>query len=89
MSSLHQKAVQKEFEDEALAEQHSSGRSCDRLRQELKRCIKESECVQKLRRPAKECISATDGSVPERCFQLLSNFSDCKRSLVRFLVDSF
>uniref|UniRef100_A0A0M3IK07 Cytochrome c oxidase assembly factor 5 n=1 Tax=Ascaris lumbricoides TaxID=6252 RepID=A0A0M3IK07_ASCLU len=84
MSSIHSRASQKEFADEAVAAQQSSGRSCDRLRQELKRCIKESDCVQKERRSAKDCINATDGSVPHRCFTLLSNFSDCKRSLVGF-----
>ncbi|VDM24110.1 unnamed protein product [Toxocara canis] len=82
MASIHSRVSKKEFEDEAVAAQKSSGRSCDRLRQELKRCIKESECVQKQRRSARDCIDATDGSVPHRCFVLLSNFSDCKRSLV-------
>ncbi|KAF1562791.1 UNVERIFIED_CONTAM: Cytochrome c oxidase assembly factor 5, partial [Eudyptes robustus] len=68
--------------DENVAEHQKTGKACDRLRQELKRCIKESDCVQKDRRSAKECINATDGTVPDRCFSLLSTFSDCKRSLV-------
>ncbi|CAJ0577234.1 unnamed protein product, partial [Mesorhabditis spiculigera] len=42
----------------------------------------ESECVQKQARSAKDCINARDGSVPDKCFALLTNFSDCKRSMV-------
>lgn len=85
MGSLHQSS-ESQFADDQVGEQEKSGRSCDRLRQELKRCIKESDCVQKDRRSAKQCINATDGTVPDRCFVLLANFSDCKRSLVRFLM---
>uniref|UniRef100_A0A914WIR7 Cytochrome c oxidase assembly factor 5 n=1 Tax=Plectus sambesii TaxID=2011161 RepID=A0A914WIR7_9BILA len=71
-------------EEELKAEQakRKTGRACDRLRQELKACIKESDCVQVLRRSATECINATDGSVPRECFHLLTSFSDCKRSMV-------
>lgn len=32
--------VQQQYEDSAVAEQPSTGRSCDRLRKEVKRCIK-------------------------------------------------
>ncbi|KAE9419201.1 hypothetical protein Angca_009102, partial [Angiostrongylus cantonensis] len=71
-----------EFEDKELSETVSSGISCDRLRQALKKCIKQSHCVQVQARSAKECIDAHDGSVPEKCFLLLQNFTDCKRSLV-------
>ncbi|VDN52256.1 unnamed protein product [Dracunculus medinensis] len=74
--------VQQQYEDSAVAEQPSTGRSCDRLRKEVKRCIKESDCVQKARRPAKECVQARDGSVPTRCYKLLSLLSDCKRSMI-------
>ncbi|KAJ1370371.1 hypothetical protein KIN20_032080 [Parelaphostrongylus tenuis] len=71
-----------EFEDKELNQTQSSGISCDRLRQALKKCIKESECVQVQARSAKECIDAHDGSVSDKCFQLLQNFTDCKRSLI-------
>ncbi|GMR32689.1 hypothetical protein PMAYCL1PPCAC_02884 [Pristionchus mayeri] len=71
-----------EFEDDEFNKIKSSGISCDRLRQALKKCIKESACVQEQARSAKECINAHDGSVSDRCFALLSNFSDCKKSLV-------
>ncbi|KAI6180474.1 Cytochrome c oxidase assembly factor 5 [Aphelenchoides besseyi] len=81
MASLR-RSVDQEFEDEELAKQEKTGRSCDRLRLALKDCIKQSHCVQIDRRPAKECINAHDGTVPDRCFTLATMFSDCKRSLV-------
>ena len=31
-------------------------RACEAIRQEVKRCIKESECVQVDRRKARECV---------------------------------
>uniref|UniRef100_A0A1I7XTY2 Cytochrome c oxidase assembly factor 5 n=1 Tax=Heterorhabditis bacteriophora TaxID=37862 RepID=A0A1I7XTY2_HETBA len=71
-----------QFEDSDLNNTESSGISCDRLRQALKKCIKESYCVQTQARSAKECINAHDGTVPDKCFALLQNFSDCKKSLV-------
>ncbi|CAD5212991.1 unnamed protein product [Bursaphelenchus okinawaensis] len=81
MGSLVKQSSQ-QFEDEGVGQQQKTGIACDRLRQELKRCIKESDCVQKDRRSAKECINAHDGTVPDRCFTLLTTFSDCKRSIV-------
>ncbi|CAJ0604308.1 unnamed protein product [Cylicocyclus nassatus] len=81
MTTVPQSATY-QFEDEELNLIKSTGVSCDRLRQALKKCIKESHCVQVQARSAKECIDAHDGSVPEKCFALLNNFSDCKRSLV-------
>ncbi|WKY03342.1 hypothetical protein Q1695_004801 [Nippostrongylus brasiliensis] len=76
------KSASYHFEDEDLNSIASTGISCDRLRQALKKCIKESHCVQIQARSAKECIDARDGSVSEKCFSLLQNFTDCKRSLV-------
>lgn len=74
--------IQTQYVDDEINKQKRTGIACDRLRQELKRCIKESDCVQKDRRSAKECINATDGTVSNRCFALLTTFSDCKRSIV-------
>ncbi|KJH48637.1 putative colon cancer-associated protein Mic1 [Dictyocaulus viviparus] len=79
--SLLQSATQ-EFEDKELNDLPSSGISCDRLRQALKKCIKESDCVQIQARSARECIDAHDGSVPDKCFSLLQNFIDCKKSML-------
>uniref|UniRef100_A0AC34QJR8 Cytochrome c oxidase assembly factor 5 n=1 Tax=Panagrolaimus sp. JU765 TaxID=591449 RepID=A0AC34QJR8_9BILA len=81
MASLHTEST-KEFEDENVNRLEKTGIACDRLRQELKRCIKESACVQIDRRPAAECINAHDGTVPDRCFVLLTSFTDCKRSMI-------
>ncbi|CEF64924.1 Cytochrome c oxidase assembly protein PET191 family-containing protein [Strongyloides ratti] len=81
MASLHSN-VRQEFADSNVALQPSSGRSCDKIRQELKRCIKESSCVQVEGRKAKDCLNSRDGGVPDRCYVLLSSFTDCKKSLV-------
>lgn len=72
-----------EYEDDKINLHEKTGIACDRLRQELKKCIKQSDCVQKDRRLAKDCIRSSDGTVPDRCFSLLSTFSDCKRSMVK------
>uniref|UniRef100_A0A0K0EA12 Cytochrome c oxidase assembly factor 5 n=1 Tax=Strongyloides stercoralis TaxID=6248 RepID=A0A0K0EA12_STRER len=81
MASLFSSAKQ-EFSDTNVDLQPSTGRSCDKVRQELKRCIKESSCIQVEGRKAKDCIDSRDGSVPDRCYTLLSTLSDCKRSMV-------
>lgn len=74
--------VTKEFEDKNVGTNEKTGVACDRLRQELKRCIKESDCVQIDRRLAKNCLDAHDGRVPNRCYLLLNTFCDCKRSII-------
>uniref|UniRef100_A0A8R1DNH6 Cytochrome c oxidase assembly factor 5 n=1 Tax=Caenorhabditis japonica TaxID=281687 RepID=A0A8R1DNH6_CAEJA len=71
-----------QFEDDEMNEMQKTGISCDRLRMALKKCIKNSHCVQIDARSAKECIDAHDGTVPDKCFAILQNFTDCKRSLV-------
>lgn len=83
MGSLHTESS-KEYADENVNRLEKTGIACDRLRQELKRCIKESPCVQVDRRSAAECINVHDGTVPDRCFVLLTAFGDCKRSMVSF-----
>uniref|UniRef100_A0AC35U8L8 Cytochrome c oxidase assembly factor 5 n=1 Tax=Rhabditophanes sp. KR3021 TaxID=114890 RepID=A0AC35U8L8_9BILA len=70
-----------QYEDPSVAAQESTGRSCDKLRMELKRCIKESICVQVDGRKAQDCLNSKE-NVPDRCYILLSNFTDCKKSLV-------
>ncbi|MFH4973976.1 hypothetical protein AB6A40_000685 [Gnathostoma spinigerum] len=81
MSVVHRAPVEQTIENES--EPHAkTGIACDRLRQELKKCIKESDCIQKEHRRARECINAHDASVPERCFSLLTSLSDCKRSMI-------
>lgn len=72
----------KEYEDKSVDLNEKTGVACDRLRKELKRCIKESNCVQIDRRSAKNCLDAEDGRVPDRCYSLLNTFCDCKRSII-------
>lgn len=74
--------VTQKYEDSNVNLSEKTGIACDRLRKEVKRCIKESECIQIDRRKAKECLEARDGRVPDRCYSLLSTFSDCKRSII-------
>lgn len=82
MAGVTTHSQSQQFADEELNEIKKTGISCDRLRQALKKCIKNSHCVQIDARSAKECIDAHDGTVPDKCFALLTNFTDCKRSLV-------
>ncbi|CAI5437513.1 unnamed protein product [Caenorhabditis angaria] len=78
--TAHSQTLQ--YEDDEINEMKKTGISCDRLRQALKKCIKNSHCVQVDARSAKDCIDAHDGTVPDKCFAILQNFTDCKRSLV-------
>ncbi|CAL2028137.1 hypothetical protein CAEBREN_25809 [Caenorhabditis brenneri] len=82
MAGITAHSQSQQFEDDEFNELKKTGISCDRLRQALKKCIKNSHCVQVQARSAKECIDAHDGSVPDKCFAVLQNFTDCKRSLV-------
>ncbi|KAH7731901.1 Protein Y18D10A.16 [Aphelenchoides avenae] len=79
---MHGTVARQEVDDEDVQTHQKTGIACDRLRQALKKCIKDSECVQLDRRPAKECLQARDGRVPDRCYSLLATFSDCKKSMV-------
>ncbi|EFO24964.1 hypothetical protein LOAG_03521 [Loa loa] len=58
------------------------GRACDHIRQALKRCLKQSDCVQKEHRHAVDCLRSRVDTVPVRCFQLLDTFAQCKLSLI-------
>uniref|UniRef100_A0A0N5ARW9 Cytochrome c oxidase assembly factor 5 n=1 Tax=Syphacia muris TaxID=451379 RepID=A0A0N5ARW9_9BILA len=57
--------------------------ACEELRQQLKSCIKESECVRQQHRRAADCVKANDGTVPQQCFVLIDVFSACKRSMFK------
>ncbi|KAI1702670.1 hypothetical protein DdX_15349 [Ditylenchus destructor] len=61
-----------------------TGIACDRLRKAVKECLKQSDCVQVDRRSAKECVKngRDDGSVPEKCFSLLTTLYQCKTSMI-------
>ncbi|KAL4003118.1 Cytochrome c oxidase assembly protein PET191 family protein [Acanthocheilonema viteae] len=59
-----------------------TGRACDHIRQALKRCLRESDCVQKEHRQALDCLHSRADTVPARCFQLLDVFAQCKLSLI-------
>lgn len=65
-------------ENEKLADKSA----CAGLRADLKMCLLESECCQKYRKTPRECLKATDGSVPAECQALRYSFFECKRSLL-------
>jgi len=65
-----------------VASEPEDHRPCAGLRRELKHCLLESDCVQINHKSPKECLSVTDGSVPQDCIILRKTFFECKRSLL-------
>lgn len=57
--------------------------SCWGLREDLKRCLMESDCVRKDGKTPKECLlQGPHPSVPAECHELRYTFFVCKRSLL-------
>jgi len=71
MSQFYDDTVQKE-----------DTRPCAGLREELKFCLLESDCVKKLNKTPKECLRVNDGSVDKDCVVLRQTFFECKRALL-------
>jgi len=77
----------KYYEDISV-EQAKPKRSCDGLREDLKTCLVNSDCVQKHGRTPRECLVMSagpgggDGSVPGECLVLRQTFFECKRSIL-------
>ncbi|ODN01948.1 Cytochrome c oxidase assembly factor 5 [Orchesella cincta] len=67
------------YEDTVQNEDH---RPCAGLRQELKFCLQESDCVKKNHKTPRECLKVDDGSVPQDCIILRQTFFECKRALL-------
>lgn len=86
-------------ENERLADKSA----CAGVRADLKMCLLESECCQKVyfdnpcicdtpkkfmkyflqyKKTPRECLKATDGTVPSECQALRYTFFECKRSIV-------
>jgi len=73
-----------------VAEEESKPkRSCDGLREDLKTCLVNSDCVQKHGKTPRECLllSNVAGSpdaalVPSECQVLRQTFFECKRSIL-------
>ncbi|KAL3085033.1 hypothetical protein niasHS_010102 [Heterodera schachtii] len=55
-----------------------TGIACDRIRQQLKKCIKESDCIQIKRKKARECHEELD--LPQHCIHLMYSLAECKRN---------
>lgn len=58
------------------------GTPCSLIRKELKFCLNNTECVEKLRITPKECVKMRHPSVPDQCYNLLKLFFECKRSIL-------
>src|SRR3989442_830604 len=59
------------------------GSSCGGVRDDLKHCILESDCVKIDKMLPSECVKRK--LVSEECFQLRELLFECKRSLVRMI----
>jgi len=58
-------------------------RLCDGLREDLKNCLVNSDCVQKHGMTPKQCLMLHDDpSVPDECVKLRMQFFECKRSML-------
>ncbi|XP_055626784.1 cytochrome c oxidase assembly factor 5 [Toxorhynchites rutilus septentrionalis] len=56
--------------------------ACARVRADLKMCLLQSDCCRKEKKLPRECLSRTDGSVPDECQALRVTFFECKRSML-------
>ncbi|XP_044739365.1 cytochrome c oxidase assembly factor 5 [Chrysoperla carnea] len=57
-------------------------RPCAAIRADLKMCLLSSDCCKRDKKTPRECLSVTDGSVPNQCQVLRRTFFECKRSLL-------
>ena len=55
-------------------------RACDRIRDAIKTCVKESDCVLISRKTATQCVREED--LPRSCERLFNALYHCKRSMV-------
>jgi cytochrome c oxidase assembly factor 5 len=60
----------------------TDGRSCGDIRDDLRYCLLQTDCVQKERKTMKECLLSQHHSVPEECHNLRYLLFECKRSLL-------
>ncbi|XP_076802724.1 cytochrome c oxidase assembly factor 5-like [Clavelina lepadiformis] len=59
-----------------------TNRACWRLRHDLKKCMYESDCIQKDKRPIRECFLDPAANVPEACRNLQYTYQQCRRSML-------
>lgn len=58
-------------------------RSCEGLREDLKTCLLNSDCVKKDGNTPRQCLMlGNDPSIPGECQVLRVTFFECKRSLL-------
>ncbi|KAB7500969.1 Cytochrome c oxidase assembly factor 5 [Armadillidium nasatum] len=60
----------------------ADGRSCSGVREDLKACLYETDCVKKHKKTPRECLRTFDESIPQECYALRVTFFECKRSLL-------
>lgn len=56
------------------------GGSCSSVREDLKLCVLEADCIKNKKMKSKECFES--GDMPQECVQLKQLLFDCKRSLL-------
>lgn len=54
--------------------------SCSHLREDLKYCLENSDCVKVQKRKVKDCYDSNE--LPLECLQLRTVLFECKRSLI-------
>lgn len=59
----------------------SAYRQCDHLKDDLSKCLFESDCVQKRGLNGQECLQNHFDELSPECQQVYRGFVDCKRSL--------
>ncbi|KAK4883464.1 hypothetical protein RN001_006783 [Aquatica leii] len=51
---------------------------CFQIREDLKKCLLNSNCVVRDKKTLKECLSVSDGSVPTECQLIRNRYFHCK-----------
>ncbi|XP_046917287.1 cytochrome c oxidase assembly factor 5 [Dermatophagoides farinae] len=67
---------------ETIEDVKGDGSPCSAIREELKFCIRNTDCVKELRMTPKECLKTKHPSVPDKCHRLAYLFFECKRSVL-------
>lgn len=59
----------------------TDAQKCDQLKEDLAKCLAESDCIRVHRRTAKECLRDHVEELSPECQQAYHGYVDCKRSL--------
>lgn len=56
---------------------------CLQVREDLRKCLLNSNCVKLHKKKLQHCLSVSDGSVPEECQLLRNRYFLCKNTAYR------